>query len=37
MEEWPEGPIAASVVEVIELSFWDVNCYHLVEFPEINY
>jgi hypothetical protein len=37
MEEWPEGSVAASVVEIVELSFGDVNCYHLVESPEINY
>jgi hypothetical protein len=34
MEEWPEGAVAASVVEIVELSLRDVNRYHLVESPE---
>jgi hypothetical protein len=37
MEEWPEGSIAATIVEIVELFLWDVNCYHLVESPEIYY
>jgi hypothetical protein len=31
MEERPEGAVAAPVVEIVELSFRDVNRYHLVE------
>jgi hypothetical protein len=34
MEKRPEGSIAASIVKVVKLSLWDMNCYHLIENPE---
>jgi hypothetical protein len=33
MEQWPEGAIAAAVVEIVELSLRDMNRYHLEETP----
>jgi hypothetical protein len=34
MEKRPEGSIAASIVKIVELSLWDMNCYHLMENQE---
>jgi len=34
MEKRPEGSIAASIVKIVKLSLWDMNCYHLIENPE---
>jgi hypothetical protein len=31
MEKRPEGAIAAPIVEIVKLSLWDMNCYHLIE------
>jgi hypothetical protein len=34
MEKRPEGSIAASVVKIVKLSLWAMNCYYLIEDPE---
>jgi hypothetical protein len=34
MEKRPEGSIAASIVKIVKLSLWDMNCYNLIENPE---
>jgi hypothetical protein len=36
MEKRPEGAVAAPIVEIIKLSLWDMNCYHLIEKAETN-